>query len=65
MNNPHFIQLSDILFELAENEDDINKAKEIYKKVLLLDEHLNATEKVYSLERYMRIGKIKSLLEST
>ena len=60
--NQNIEKLADIMFELAEGfdlENEQEKATDLYKKTLLIYEHLDNTGWDYAFDRYFKIEKIK------
>lgn len=62
--NENLEQLSEIiLVNMESGIDEITQLK-LYKKSLLLFEHIEKNEKTYSFERHLKIGKIKEILSN-
>jgi hypothetical protein len=56
--------LADILLVLADDatEVDASRRKMMYKKCLLLLEHVQRSDSTYSMERHERIERIKTII---
>lgn len=54
-------QLAAILLAIADNQHDGN-SKKVYRKCLAIYEYLEKVDKTYSLDRYLKIDRIKKLL---
>jgi hypothetical protein len=62
LNDLHLDMLSEMLFQQAqahEEHNDITKANALYAKLILLYEQLASRDPIYSLERHMRLEKMK------
>lgn len=61
-SDEHLSQLADILFIIAENTSDPKLMNGLYLKCLVIYLFLEEEEKVFSLERNERIGRIRWFL---
>ena len=59
-NNQHLNCLADICFETAELESKQSKQKLLYQRALLLYEYLEKAENIYSLDRHLKMDKLKT-----
>jgi hypothetical protein len=62
LNDLHLDMLSEMLFQQAqahEENNDITKANALYAKLILLYEQLASRDPIYSLERHLRLEKMK------
>ena len=65
-NNDNFEKLADILFLMAEEVDQGNKLNlmknKLFERSLIIYEYLNKSSMTYSLERHLKMVKIKNIL---
>ncbi len=65
-NSDHLNILADILFEIAdhnfENVDQHFRSLKLFSRSLLMYEFIEETENVYSVDRNLKISKIKDIL---
>ncbi len=62
LSSAHLSYVGDIIYataELFEQKKEIEKAKKLYQKVLIIFNYIDQTEKTFSLERKNKIEKIK------
>ncbi len=58
----HIELLGNILYQLAENQEDPERARLLYAKAQLLFDRLSGPAIPYSLERHYKMEKIKKIL---
>lgn len=61
-NNTNLEMFGDVLYTLAENNENPEEKKKIFRKSLEIYEFVDDSEKTYSTERYKKIEDIKQLL---
>jgi hypothetical protein len=64
-NDLHLDMLGEMLFQLAQvhqENNDLSKAKSLYAKLILIYEQLASRDPIYSLERHMRLEKMKKFV---
>ena len=62
LNDLHLDMLAEMLFQQAQSHEEHNeaaKANALYGKLILIYEQLASRDPIYSLERHMRIDKMK------
>lgn len=66
-NNENLNMLSDILFEIAdqnfENPDHHSKSLKLFSQSLKMYEFIEKSDNIYSIDRNLKISRIKDLLE--
>lgn len=60
--NENLSKLAEILLLMADNTEDEQRSKKLYEKTLIIFEHLQQTDNVYSFDRKAKIDRIKSLI---
>lgn len=63
-NKQNINTLADILYELADGEEDLDREKSriYFEKALAIYEHLHKEDTTYSIDRQMKIDEIKDIL---
>lgn len=63
LHSDHLESLANILLEIGENSENVNiQQSKIFKKSLLLLEEVEKKDSTFSLERRMKIDKVKGYL---
>jgi hypothetical protein len=65
LNDLHLDMLSEMLFQLAQFHQENNdpaKAKALYEKLIVIYEQLASRDPIYSMERHLRLEKMKKFL---
>jgi hypothetical protein len=66
LNDLHLDMLGEMIFQLAqhyEENNELQKMKSLYAKLILIYEQLASRDPIYSLERHMRLDKMKKYID--